>query len=1118
MDYAHGKGYDMIACAGDVFDHVNVAGKEATVGTIYNAFLEPFLKQAKPIKTVLIFGNHDIGDAFERDALSPLEGCPWITVIRKPGVHDVEGISICALPWLSREVLAARLAASRKISLKEAVDQATSSIMNLPDRLRAEVKERTEAGKFVLFLGHMEVTGAKMSNGEAQANGNFEFDPQTLASIGANAYALGHIHVRQKIPGLPNANDGYIGALCQLSFGEEGNPCGCRSIEIEGNGIIGDSWLENKASPRYVTVETLEGLSVRPEDYVKLRAEEKPDDLPAGVVFDKLVRNKDVERRTDGRLTADSPIQTLMSEWMESSKCEVPIEKLLDGAEAIRAEAGPQGDAIGSLDSLDSVTLDNVTCHGHATYDFPKGVIAIEGPNGSGKTTLVEALIVALYGKSPSRPSVSSLVSQGKSDGRFEVAFTSGGKKYVVVRDVKVGLKSSSSKAFLREEGGKDIAGPKVEEVEQRCSSLVGDVDMVMSGIFSSQGDGGSLVDIRSADRKELFAKLLGTRKFLSMADLARKKATAESASVTSSAEISKRLKEALATEEEDRKKLEETRDAAKSISKDIEEANDKLGTAKEGLVIAESANRKRQEVISERKKVESKKDEVTTKARLLKDQRDAIGVIDVESIEQRVSKAMTSDADLARIEADLEKYNALRQSKHAEVDRLRAQAEKAEGARKLSHAEAVSASMGKAAAAHKERASGRMVLEAFRQETVVKLEKLRARLDEAKKKVDRLKGFPDADICNSCDFAKDGLESRAKIGDFERAIPRGEAVLSKSETQIKEYDDETERITQALGKTPDLASWQPEVTASIKAIMDEADSKEADIPTIPESLLKRKKQAEEAASKLGEMEKELKEAKKKKEDFAKLDAAIVELKGKYDDMVKTLEEMPIPEVVDESPARALAKSLSDEIAAKTKALNDANRTVGQWEARVEEHGKRKGELVEVEKDRVESEERAAIMSALAKAFGRDGIPQLIVDGALPRFQEIMSNLLSEFEKGWSIQVRSQRVTKSETVQEAIDIMVDSGLGERDISTYSGGEKKILKSVVRIAFATLQAERTGKGLKVLVMDEATDHMDDGNAETTIRMLGSLKCFNQVIVISHHTRVLGEIINKIRLGG
>ena len=43
-------------------------------------------------------------------------------------------------------------------------------------------------------------------------------------------------------------------------------------------------------------------------------------------------------------------------------------------------------------------------------------------------------------------------------------------------------------------------------------------------------------------------------------------------------------------------------------------------------------------------------------------------------------------------------------------------------------------------------------------------------------------------------------------------------------------------------------------------------------------------------------------------------------------------------------------------------------------------------------------------------------------------------------------------------------------------------------------------------------------MDDGNAETTIRMLGSLKCFNQVIVISHHTRVLGEIFNKIRLGG
>jgi DNA repair exonuclease SbcCD ATPase subunit len=128
-----------------------------------------------------------------------------------------------------------------------------------------------------------------------------------------------------------------------------------------------------------------------------------------------------------------------------------------------------------------------------------------------------------------------------------------------------------------------------------------------------------------------------------------------------------------------------------------------------------------------------------------------------------------------------------------------------------------------------------------------------------------------------------------------------------------------------------------------------------------------------------------------------------------------------------------------------------------------------------------------------------------------------MACLLSDFGKGWDIKVRSQKATKSGTLQEAIDIMVDSGYGERDIGTYSGGEKKILKSIVRIAFATLQAERTGKGLKVLVLDEATDHMDDENAEITIRMLGRLKCFNQVIVISHHTRVLGEIINKIRLG-
>ena len=945
VTYAHDKKFDLIACAGDVFDHVNVAGKEKTVGTIYNAFMGPFLKQKDKVKTVLIFGNHDIGDAMEKDALYPLEGCPWITVIRRPGLHEVmDGFSICALPWICREAVATRLAASKSLSRKEADTQAASGISSLPDRLRAEIYEASRNGKaknFVLFLGHMEVTGAKRDNGMVQANGNFEFDPLTLASIGADAYALGHIHVRQPITGLPNANDGYLGTLCQLSFGEEDNWSGARVLQVEEGRLVNDSWLENTKSPKYRTVETLESLVVKPNDYVKLKAEEKPENLPEGVIFEKVTVNKEREAKAND-LSVDTPIHDLLSAWKESAKSDVPIEKLCSGEEALRSELGVQGDAIGSLESIDSITLDNVTCHDHIRVDVPMGITALEGPNGSGKTTLVEALIVALYGKTPSRPSISSLVAQGKNEGRFEVEFRSGGKKYVVTREVKLSLKASSSKAFLREYGAsEDIAGPKVEEVEKKCATLVGDVDMVMSGIFSSQGDGGSLIDAQRAERKELFAKLLGTHRLIAMSGLAKKRAQAEETASQSASDMAKRLKDGLSTEKEDADKLSGAKDEAKRIADEIDKCKDSLGTAQEVLSLAESANRARQTAIMEKRKLEEKRDDIASKARDLKSKKEKIGEVDLAGIEKKAGKARKAETDLAKIETEVEKYNSLRESKMAEVGRVRADADRISNARIMEHVMASSSALTKAESSRKDRTVGRKKLDEVRQDTAIKLEKLRGRLAEAKKKVELLSGFPDADICNSCSFAKDGLEHRAKIDDYERAIPRGEVVLERAGAQLKEYDEETEHISEALGKAPDLETWQVDVVEKVKALREDADKKEKDIPSVPEDMLERKNKAKEGCADLKEIEAELEKAKASKDEAASITSAIAEMKGKFDEVTKMIGGYVIQEPVDESSHRAMVKSLSDEIKEKSGTLNEANKSIGQWEAKAEEHKKK---------------------------------------------------------------------------------------------------------------------------------------------------------------------------------
>jgi repressor LexA len=66
------------------------------------------------------------------------------------------------------------------------------------------------------------------------------------------------------------------------------------------------------------------------------------------------------------------------------------------------------------------------------------------------------------------------------------------------------------------------------------------------------------------------------------------------------------------------------------------------------------------------------------------------LGILDGDTI-------VAKQTDQAKIEAEIAKYNALRESKMAEVGRIRAEADRMSSARLLAHSEATSAAMSKA-------------------------------------------------------------------------------------------------------------------------------------------------------------------------------------------------------------------------------------------------------------------------------------------------------------------------------------------------------------------------------------------------------------------------------------
>lgn len=141
----------------------------------------------------------------------------------------------------------------------------------------------------------------------------------------------------------------------------------------------------------------------------------------------------------------------------------------------------------------------------------------------------------------------------------------------------------------------------------------------------------------------------------------------------------------------------------------------------------------------------------------------------------------------------------------------------------------------------------------------------------------------------------------------------------------------------------------------------------------------------------------------------------------------------------------------------------------------------------------------------LIKAFGRDGIPALIIENAVPQLERIANEILGQMSKGKHyIRFETQRELKSrDGVAETLDIMIGDWTAERPYETFSGGEQLRIDYAIRFALAELLAQRAGSKVEWLTIDEGLGSQD---AEHRALVLESIKSvasrFKRVLVITH----------------
>lgn len=141
----------------------------------------------------------------------------------------------------------------------------------------------------------------------------------------------------------------------------------------------------------------------------------------------------------------------------------------------------------------------------------------------------------------------------------------------------------------------------------------------------------------------------------------------------------------------------------------------------------------------------------------------------------------------------------------------------------------------------------------------------------------------------------------------------------------------------------------------------------------------------------------------------------------------------------------------------------------------------------------------------LIKAYGRDGIPALIIENAVPQLERIANEILGQMSKGKHyVRFETQRELKSRAgLSETLDIMIGDWTAERPYETFSGGEQLRIDYAIRFALAELLAQRAGSKVEWLTIDEGLGSQDAEHRALVLEAIKSVAGrFRRVLVITH----------------
>ena len=145
-----------------------------------------------------------------------------------------------------------------------------------------------------------------------------------------------------------------------------------------------------------------------------------------------------------------------------------------------------------------------------------------------------------------------------------------------------------------------------------------------------------------------------------------------------------------------------------------------------------------------------------------------------------------------------------------------------------------------------------------------------------------------------------------------------------------------------------------------------------------------------------------------------------------------------------------------------------------------------------------------ALYNELRRAFGKNGVPAMIIETAIPELELSANHLLSRMTDGkMHLRLKTQREKVTGGVAETLDIEISDQLGSRSYEMYSGGEAFRINFAIRVALSQMLARRAGAHLRTLFIDEGFGTQDEDGRSKLVDAINTIQDeFSLILVITH----------------